>query len=128
MIPPATVHSVPMTVMVLGWTPRRTSQFATGSMTFKYPFLSQSGRSFMRLRVSARGSMQRRGAGAAGRTEQKRQKAGALLRSEKYPVHEVVATGELANALLRQGEDVRSAERHVVARIRFRTVDRHGLQ
>src|SRR5437764_12033567 len=53
MTPPATVQSVPTTVMVLGWTPRRTSQLATGSMTARYPFLSQSGRSFMRLRVGA---------------------------------------------------------------------------
>jgi hypothetical protein len=37
-------------VTVLGWTPRRTSQFATGSMTRKYPFFSQSGRIFMRVR------------------------------------------------------------------------------
>ena len=51
MTPPATVHTVPNAVIVLGWTPRRTSQSATGSMTLRYPFLSQSGRIFMRLRV-----------------------------------------------------------------------------
>src|SRR5439155_5536276 len=54
MMPPMTVHAVPIAVIVFGWTPRRTSQFATGSMTRKYPVLTQSGRIFIRLREAER--------------------------------------------------------------------------
>src|SRR5215475_5258887 len=54
MTPPAKVQSVPTAVIVFGWIPRRTSQLATGSMTLRYPFLSQSGRIFMRLGLDAK--------------------------------------------------------------------------
>src|SRR5205814_6551342 len=72
MTPPATEHAVPIAVMVLGWTPRLTSQFATGSMTRRYPFFSQSGRIFIRFRHAA----QRAGQQATGRAASRVNAAG----------------------------------------------------
>src|SRR5205823_9472238 len=54
MIPPVTEQAVPTAVMVFGWTRRRTSQFATGSITRRYPFFSQSGRIFIRFQQATR--------------------------------------------------------------------------
>src|SRR5262249_32953124 len=68
MIPPANVQSVPTAVIVFGWTPRRTSQLATGSTTLRYPFLSQSGRIFMRLGLDAKRALSRQPIGETPHT------------------------------------------------------------
>src|SRR5215471_15721699 len=68
MIPPAKVQSVPTAVIVFGWIPRRTSQLATGSMTLRYPFLSQSGRIFMRLGLDAKRALSRQPIGETPHT------------------------------------------------------------
>src|SRR5207248_7738969 len=112
MTPPATEHAVPMAVMVLGWTPRLTSQFATGSITRRYPFFSQSGRIFIRFRHAGwrAGQQATRRAGsrlnrcrvktrrewrkATPGAQNARAEARIVLRfgSKKYPLHRVVAT------------------------------------
>src|ERR1043166_9446787 len=55
MTPPATVHNVPITVIVFGCTLRRTSQSETGSMRRRYPCVSQSGSIFPGLRDGEQG-------------------------------------------------------------------------
>src|SRR3954469_22224803 len=54
MIPPITVHSVPIVVIVFGWTRRRTSQSPMGPMIRRYPLWIESQIRFMRRGAGVR--------------------------------------------------------------------------
>src|ERR1044071_7160210 len=80
MIPPITEQPVPTAVIAFGWTPRATSQFATGSISRRYPLFTQSGIIFIRLRERPREAASR-GDSDAQRPTQK--EAGGTLRHVK---------------------------------------------
>src|SRR3954464_12763637 len=106
------MNTVPAMVMVLGWTPRRTNQFAIGSINRRYPFFSQSGKIFNASPGTADV--------ACINT-----KAGATLRPVKVSAPETRSNRlrDLWNAPLD-----RFRHRHTRSRIAVRPVDGRGLE